>query len=360
MLYFSDNMHGGDIYQDRIRLDFSVNIHPFGTPEKVQQAIRDAADQVSCYPDPCCRELVQAVAAAEEVPEEWILCGNGAAELIYTYCLAAEVKMAAEPAPAFSEYAMGTALAGGSVVRYPLKEEDDFLLDESFLDFLGAWLRKESSPEAKGQKKTVFLCNPNNPDGRNIPFSLLTEILTWCRDHGADLFLDECFLDMSDHPESMKNALADHPQLFLLRAFTKSYGMAGVRLGYCLSSDHGLLKRISARMQPWNVSVPAQMAGIAALQEKDWIEQGRSVIRTERPWVSEELKRLGFRVCRSESNYLLFRAEPGLDAELRKQGIAIRSCGNLHHLEEGWYRIGLKRHEENEELIQAIRRIRQG
>ena len=158
MLYYSDNMHGGDIYQDRIRLDFSVNIHPFGTPEKVRQAIRDAADQVSCYPDPCCRELVQAIAAAEEVPEEWILCGNGAAELIYTYCLAAEVKMAAEPAPAFSEYAMGTALAGGSVVRYPLKEEDDFLLDESFLDFLGAWLRKESSPEEKGQKKTIRIC----------------------------------------------------------------------------------------------------------------------------------------------------------------------------------------------------------
>lgn len=201
----------------------------------------------------------------------------------------------------------------------------------------------------------VFLCNPNNPDGRNIPFSLLQRILAWCSEHAVRLFLDECFLDMSDHPDSMKPFLADHPELFLLRAFTKNYGMAGVRLGYGLCSDTELLASMSRMVQPWNVSVLAQAAGIAALREGDWILRARALIRTERGRLTEELKKMGFRVCASEANYLLFYGAAGLDRALRKKGIAIRNCGNYHNLGEGWYRIGLKLPEENDVLIQALR-----
>lgn len=355
MLYKTENTHGGDIYKDRIDIDFSVNINPLGTPARVREAIRAAADRAADYPDPFCRELVTAISKAEEVPEEWILCGNGAAELIYGYCQAlgwGRLKMA-ETAPSFSEYSLAAELAGGEVFRYPLKENIGFRLDHEFPDFLEKVLAQESS----GRKMAVFLCNPNNPDGRNIPVPLLEEVLCWCAGHGAGLFLDECFLQMSDHPQSMKPFLQDHPELFLLKAFTKDYGMAGVRLGYGLCSDPDLLKSISRLTQPWNVSIPAQAAGIAALQEKDWILRAREIIPEERKWLSGQLRDLKLKVYPSEANYLLVRGEPGLDRKLRKEGIAIRSCANYHNLGEGWYRIGLRLHEENVKLTEALRRV---
>ena len=85
MLYDTKNPHGGDIYAGNVRLDFSANTNPFGTPESVLAAITRALPEVHRYPDPYCRALCAAIAAAEGVPEEYILCGSGAAELIYAF-----------------------------------------------------------------------------------------------------------------------------------------------------------------------------------------------------------------------------------------------------------------------------------
>ncbi len=85
MLYDTKNPHGGDIYAGNVRLDFSANTNPFGTPESVLAAITRALPEVHRYPDPYCRALRAAIAAAEGVPEEYILCGSGAAELIYAF-----------------------------------------------------------------------------------------------------------------------------------------------------------------------------------------------------------------------------------------------------------------------------------
>ena len=190
---------------------------------------------------------------------------------------------------------------------YPLKEKLDFRLEEGILEYLQEIFDAEAGGE--GHRIVLFLCNPNNPDGRNIPQTLLEEILAWCACHGAGLFLDECFLDMSDHPDSMKPFLSDHPELFLLKAFTKNYGMAGIRLGYGLCSDSELLSAMSRLSQPWNVSIPAQAAGIAAVREKSWIRKARELIRTERARMTKELQDLGFRVCASEANFLQFLAK---------------------------------------------------
>ena len=346
MLYRTRNPHGGDIYEEKIALDYSSNTNPFGTPQGVLDAMSRVLAEVHHYPDPYCRELVNAIAAFEDVPQEYILCGNGAAELIYAYCEAAHAKRAVELAPTFSEYALGLERIGCQIDRYVLRQENDFDLDDGFLKFL-----MECKPD------TVFLCNPNNPTGRLIPSYILDRVLDFCHQNHARLFLDECFLDLSDDGISMKGFLKDHPELFILKAFTKSYGMAGVRLGYCLCSNEALLKKMSKAVQPWNVSTLAQAAGVAALQEKQFLAETKTLIPVERRWLKDELESLGFWVCSSKANFLLFHSNPGLHTALKKYGIVIRNCDNYYGLSSGWYRIAVRLHEQNEQLIAAVKQV---
>lgn len=343
MLYQTKNLHGGDIYGGGVKLDYSANTNPFGTPQGVLDAITNNLHDLHRYPDPYCRELIKAISDFEEVPQEYILCGNGAAELIYSYCEAVKPVTAAELAPTFSEYALGLERVGSKMQRYTLYKNSDFALTADFLSYL-----KETKSEA------VFLCNPNNPTGKIIPMDLLKKILAVCEENRSRLFIDECFLDLSSKGESMKGFLKDHPCLFILKAFTKSYGMAGIRLGYCLCADAQLLRKMSQTVQPWNISTIAQMAGVAALKEEAFLAQTRNLIEIERPWMKQKLESLNFYVCDSCANYLLFQGPITLYDNLKRKGITIRNCDNYFGLGAGWYRVAVRQHEENEELIEAI------
>lgn len=346
MLYHTTNLHGGDVYDGEIQLDFSANTNPYGTPQGVLDAITAALPRVHQYPDPYCRELVKTISEFESAPKDWILCGSGAAELIYSYCEALRPGRAMELAPTFSEYSLALERVGCQVKRYSLKKENYFSLTEDFLPAL-----ERSRPDV------LFLCNPNNPTGQVIGLPLLEKILDVCEEQGTCLFVDECFLDLSDDGVSLKSHLGEHPNLFILKAFTKSYGMAGVRLGYCLCAQGQLLEEMSHTVQPWNVSTLAQSAGVAALHERAFLQRTRALIPVERQWLQSQLEALGFWVCPSKANYLLFQGSQDLWEQLRKQGIAIRSCGNYHGLGTGWYRIAVRLHGENECLIRAMKEV---
>lgn len=343
MLYGRGNPHGGGRYGQPVRLDFSVNTNPLGTPPAAVRAVEASAARLHQYPDPCCRELVAALAAYEGVPETYILCGCGAAELIFAYCAALRPRRALELAPTFSEYAAALEAAGCQVERHALRWEDGFAVGK---DFLGA-LEQTSCD-------TVFLCNPNNPTGRLIQPEVLEAACGMCGRRGIRLFVDECFLPLSSGGQSMKSHLADMPGLFLLKALTKSHAMAGLRLGYCLCGDVTLLEAMSRQSQPWNVPLPAQEAGVAALGETAYLEEARRLIETERAWLRRELERLGLAVCPSQANFLLLRSGRELYAPLLEQGILIRDCANYHGLGQGWYRVAVKRREENQALVDAL------
>ena len=346
MLYHTTNPHGGDVYDGEIQLDFSANTNPYGTPQGVLDAMSAVLTRVHQYPDPYCRELVNAISEFESVPKDWILCGSGAAELIYSYCEALRPRWAMELAPTFSEYSLALERVGCTVERYTLEQGKKFSLDENFLSALD-----RSRPDV------LFLCNPNNPTGQLIGRPLLEQILAACDSRGTRLFVDECFLDLSDDGIGMKSCLGEHPNLFILKAFTKSFGLAGVRLGYCLCADGGLLQKMSHTVQPWNVSTLAQAAGAAALGEREFLRKTRALIPQERQWLENQLEQLGFWVCPSKVNFLLFQGREDLHQRLRERGIAIRSCRNYHGLGPGWYRIAVRLHEENERLIEAMKEV---
>lgn len=346
MLYGRENCHGGDIYAGDVRLDFSASVSPLGTPKSVIDALTRVLPELYHYPDPCCRTLVQAIAKVERVPQERILCGAGASELIYTYCEAVRPKRAMMLAPTFSEYAIALQRTGCEIVRHTLAAEQNFDLQEDLLPRL-----------SREGIDALFLCNPNNPTGRLIQGELLEKILLRCRERNIALFVDECFLSLSDGANDLTPFLPDVPQLFILKAFTKSYGMAGLRLGYGLCADKELLQKMSAAAPPWTVSTPAQAAGVAALKNAAFLAENRALICAERPRLEEELRKLGFWVCPSQVNYILFRGDVGLTEQLRARGVAIRDCANFEGLTSGWYRVAVRQYEENEQLIAAIRSV---
>ena len=337
-------VHGGDIYSRPIRLDFSANVNPFGTPEAVRAAVRAAAEGLSAYPDPCCGPLREKLAAVNGVTRENVICGNGAAELIYQFAAALQPKKALLPVPSFADYESALVAAGCEPTFYPLQRENGFLLGPDILDVLG--------PDTD----LLMLCSPNNPTGRSVPRELLLAILDRCRKTGTWLFLDECFLELVDEDKafSLAEHLAAGDRVFLLRAFTKAYGMAGLRLGYGLCRDGALLERMSRLSQPWNVSTPAQAAGLAALSCPEWPQRARALFQAEKPWLYGRLTQLGLGVLPGDANFLFVTGVPGLYEKLLGQGVLIRDCGNYRGLQADDCRIAVRTRAENEELLRTM------
>ncbi len=345
--------HGGDwarFQRDHgvLPLDFSINVDPLGTPGPVREAAAQALSCVERYPDPRCRALRSALAERFGVPVEDVLCGGGAADLIYRLALARRPRRALVVSPTFSEYALALELAGCSVARHPLSPEAGFAVEEDILDALVPGV------------EMVFLCEPNNPTGRTTPRALLEAVLDRCRDCGALAVVDECFNEFLDDPaaHSLTGEVSRRPELLILRAFTKSFGLAGLRLGYALCGDPALLEAMERSGPPWNVSAPAQAAGLASLRVEGHLEAVRRLLRTERPRLASGLRDLGCGVIPGEANFLLFRhGAPGLLPGLEERGILLRDCGDDPGLGPGWYRTAVRTMMENDRLLRALREV---
>lgn len=345
-------VHGGDWAGYRAEfgcdaLDFSANVSPLGMPAGVAAAITNALPTADRYPDPLCRELRAALAGAEGVPADWILCGNGAADLIFRLALAVRPRRALLPAPTFAEYEAALQTVGCAVQRVFLREGNEFAVTEEFIDAV--------TPETD----IVFLCQPNNPTGQVTPPALVERLVRRCAECGAVLVVDECFLDFLPDRDAWtaKQLLRDAPQLVILKAFTKLYAMAGVRLGYALCGDAALLEKMRGAGQPWAVSSLAQAAGLAALQETAYADAVRALIAEQRPRMAAGLRALGLRVMDGQANYLLFRATPDFGEKLRRRGAVVRSCANYPGLDAAWYRTAVRTAEENTRLLQIMGEI---
>ena len=338
------NPHGGDIYSHDILLDLSSNMNPAGLPDAVKAAVRASADSCAKYPDAYCRELRKAISGREGLPDDCIICGNGAAELIYSYAYSLpKESRALVISPTFSEYEDALKAAGVAVDHYLLRETEGFRLTEDVLS--------EDLPAYCA----VFLCTPNNPTGITVGPGLLEDIAGT----GVRLFCDMCFLDLTEDPGryGIPSLIERYPNVTVLKAFTKSFSMAGLRLGYAMTSDRELLEEMSARTQCWNVSSVAQQAGIAALDCDDWLRESVRMLSKERARLTDELSSLGIKVWPSEANYLLLRTDKDLYGEMIRRRILIRDCSNYTGLERGYYRVAVKTAQENDIFLTALKEI---
>lgn len=344
------HIHGGDIYQYTDILDFSANINPLGTPESVKEAVRISADSMEHYPDVKCRKLIKALSDYEQVPESWLICGNGAADLIFALVLALRPKKALILAPTFAEYEQALKNVDCETNYYYLTEPEKFRLTERFLS--------EITPDLD----MVFLCNPNNPTGELTDRKLLSEILKECRDKQVFLAVDECFLDFVPDGANyeLKGYLENFQNLFLLKAFTKRYAMAGIRLGYGLCSDTGVLEKMEEATQPWRVSTAAQAAGTAALSETAYTKDSVRYVKEQKDVLKRAFLDAGFQVFGSRANYLFFKAPERFDEYCLHNRVLIRNCENYEGLSGGWFRIAVRTEEENKIFIKILKAFAKG
>ena len=350
-----DVRHGGDwagfqARYGRAPLDFSASLSPLGLPEGVRRAAQAALEEANRYPDPMCRALRAKLGEYHHLSPEHILCGNGAADLIFRLALAKKPKRGLLLAPTFGEYERALETVGCEVEHFFLEENQNFQMTEGLLEHIVPGL------------ELLVLCEPNNPTGQVTDHTLLLEILERCAQTGTLLAVDECFLDFLPHPEehSLIREVPTHKNLLIFRAFTKCYAMAGLRLGYALSANGGLLERMAAAGPPWSVSTPAQAAGLAALEQcSDWPEKARALLASERPALSDGLAALGLEVVPGQANYLLFRAAGAADLKDRTltRGVLIRSCANYHGLGNDWYRVCVGQAEQNRRLLAALKEV---
>lgn len=340
-------VHGGDIYRNQVTYDFSVNVNPLGVPVRVRQSMAEALNACECYPDPLAEKLRKALSQKDGVKEEQIVFGNGASELFFGIVHALKPKKVLIPIPSFSEYEKSALAVGTEVIYHRLSGEKDFALDEDIF------------PSISEDIDLLYLANPNNPNGRLIDREILSAILRVCREHGTRVVLDECFLELTaaGTAGSMLSELENYPNLILVRAFTKTYALPGVRLGYLSCADPEAVCALESHLPDWNLSVFAQAAGVAACKETAYVEQAVRLIERERGFCKEFLEYMGFRVFLSDANFLLFRADTPLDEMLLKRGILIRNCSNYPGLGQGYFRVAVKRPEENRILMEMIAQL---
>ena len=396
-------LHGGEIYNSKeVRYDFSVNINPLGIPDGVLRKLRDSLPLLKQYPDRDCTELRQALEKFTGIPMGQILCGNGASELIEAAVRGLGARSILLTAPSFSGYLHAAKACGAQVLYHMLKREEDFALTDRYLEDL-----------AEGPDLAI-LCSPANPVGNLIDPGLLVRIEEICRRQGTWLLVDECFLGFVQNekqltmrrllsPESFSESEPDEPaeessgktakeieeatgtsfwektsgretksfhkihntegrqKLLVLDAFTKRFAMPGVRLGYLMASDPFVLETIHAQQAEWSVSLPAQIAGAAALEpeNEEYMEKARSLVSQERERMAAALGLMGCRVFPGEANYILFSCAADLYGPLLARGILIRKCDNYKGLQKGDYRIAVRLPEENDILLHAMAEILQ-
>lgn len=351
-------VHGGDVYspllKDKRIIDFSANINPLGIPKRVLEATKKSIDDCINYPDPLSRKLISSLAESENVPESYITCGNGAADLIFRLVFSLKPKKSMVLAPTFAEYEEALTLADCEVLRHRLYEVSDFKLTNKIIEDIDSSL------------DILFLCNPNNPTGKTIERSLMIDIAKACDKNNVILVIDECFLEFVDDYESLSmiHFLGKFENIIILKAFTKLYAIPGLRLGYLLTANTNINEGVANIAQPWSVSVPASAAGVAALKEKEYVIESLKLIKEEKKRLIGALEEKGFRTFNPMANYILFKIEDNTGEKARRfreamknEGILIRSCENYSGLTSEFSRIAVKSTKDNLEFIEKLNSV---
>ena len=355
--------HGGDIYRNRVELDFSVNLNPLGTPEPILFAAMDSMRRISVYPDPAQEAVRRSLAALEGVSVQEVIAGNGASDLLLAAVRALRPRRAILLEPAFTGYAHVLAAAGCRIRRVLLTASEGFRLQGEALSGLYALLR-ESGRGGHAGRDLLILCNPANPTGMAIGDEVLLPLLKEAQRQGVPVLLDESFFLLSDQAgpadrDRGRRLLRECRELLLVRSLTKLFAMPGIRAGYVLSAPEKICL-LQAQLSEWCLSAAAEaaiIAGCRLLTETDFAEASRRLIRMEKDDLEAELRKSGLTVYRGEAPYLLLQGPEMLFQALLDRGILIRDCSSFPGLGRGWFRIAVKDRASNEALLKGLRDV---
>lgn len=354
------SIHGGDIWTTGRNLgcppadlfDFSSNINPLGPSPLAVAAAQEAMKEVSAYPDPTCRALVEGLSAYHGISPESLLIGNGATELIYL--LARRFGGRALIAiPSFSDYERSVRVAGGEVRFHPRRPREPFAIDPFRL-----------ARALRSGDRLIFVGNPNNPTGQRLDPEALRHLLARASRLGVQMVVDESFIDLCEEGSLLREAPVRRG-LIVVRGFTKFFALAGIRVGYLAAHPRtiGALRRTK---EPWTVNTPAQAMARASLLDRPYIEKSRREMVHARSELIEGLSGMdGLTIYPTEASFVLMRL-PGrwtaraLAERLLPKRILIREAASFHGLGAQHVRLAVKGREANRLLIASLKEILSG
>ena len=323
------------------------NESPYPPIPAVVQAVAAALGGLNRYPDPTNAALRSALSDRYGVPAHRIAVGNGSCDILLA---AGEALL--EPGaelvyawPSFSVYPHLTASSGARGIQVPV--------DDAHRHDLGAMLQ-----EITAATRLVVVCNPNNPTSTALPLEEIRAFVRAVPRHVA-VILDEayCEFNLLQDPDESIALLDQHPNLVLLRTFSKVYGLCGLRVGFALCGSEDFRIAVDQVRQPFFCNAPAQAAAIEALRHQD--EVARRVERNlaERLELQEGLRRLGIEPAESQANFVWLDLPESLEerdtvAALAQQGVLVRSGAALGR--EGALRVTVGTEAENERFVSAL------
>jgi threonine-phosphate decarboxylase len=355
-------VHGG-IYSVKnhknIRIDFSSNINPLGISKKVFEKLKTNIKLAYIYPDPKCTELKKKIIEYTDCEfdldvNENLITGNGATELIHYFAAAFVRKKTLIPTPTFCEYELAAKRRKSKLVFVrPL--DNNFQIDSDSI------VKIANSPDK--EIGSVFLCNPNNPTGKFFRKEIL-EILEKI-DKKISILLDESYVEFADTKKENDNSyfinqIKDFNNLVILRSLTKTFGLAGLRVGYAVSTKENIHK-LSNNLISWNVNGLAQVAAIEALKDKAHIKAARRNNISEKKRIFKSLKKnRKLRAIPSDVNFYLIeilneKTSTELTSKLLiKNEIFVRDCKSFRDMNDKFIRVAIKTPKENNVLLESL------
>ena len=329
-------------------VDFSSNVNPLGYPASVKKLLRSWMEKIPVYPDHTSKKLKKQLSTHLGISASNLVVGNGATEVIYNFCRAIIDKNTRVliPIPTFGEYEAAVRLCAGKPQFFKTMN-----LEEDLTKFV-------KKIPANG---LVFICNPNNPTGALTSKKSIIQIVKYAKIKNAMVFVDECFMELTQTPQqSTVDQIQKFDNLFVLRSLTKSFGLAGLRVGYGVGNK-SLVSVLDKIKIPWNVSGLAQEAAVIALSEKNFLVKTRKLIKTESVFLKNYISKIdGFSCFETTTNFILIRTKINskrLQKKLLQKKILIRDCSTFRGLTQNYVRIAVKTRKENLKLVNALEKL---
>ncbi len=320
-------------------IKLASNENPLGAPPSVLKFLKEDIGNIHLYPDQESKELREAIARYVGMKKENITVTNGSDEALelFVKLFLDKGEKAIVPIPTFPIYETLIKIFNGRVVNIQLREDKNFEFEANKI-----------SEKIDERTKLVFICSPNNPTGNIIEEDDLIKILN----KEVAVVLDEVYAEFSGI--SYAKLVNEYENLVVARSFSKTFGLAGLRLGYAIACEEvtDYLHRIKL---PFNVSSIAQKAGVLALKDRDHLKRTVNLVKSQREFLFNELSGVeDIKVYPSRANFLLIKLNRNADEvveELMRRGIIVRNMSNLKGLHGNYIRVSIGLEEENKEFL---------
>ena len=331
---------------------FSANVNPLGISYKLREGLMEHIDAITTYPDREYTSLRKCIAEYTGTDYRNILVGNGSTELISLVIQLQHPRKALIVGPTYSEYEHELSLEGGRSHYFRLRESDDFRLN---IEELQQALDRDID--------LLVLCNPNNPTSSQIDRQSMRIILDTCKEKGIFVMVDETYVEFSEKADQITSIPLTnyYNNIIILRGISKFFAAPGLRLGYAICGNHQLLQEIDSKKNPWTIKSLAAVAGEIMFQDKEYIEDTKNLITSERERICRILDNCpAVKYYPPHGNFILVRilrddvtSMDLFEAAIRK-GLMIRDCSTFPFLDNKYIRFCFMNPSDNDALLKVL------